>query len=190
MGHDHGLPFELDLGPAWLWLPLLAGVLPVISAALLRPVLPAAVVRARSAVTGLGAAVLLLVLLTGGELALPRQAVAATVLGAFLAVVAGRLSRAGHTPWPAKAATRLAPLVVLGTTAGAAVLLLTAVLGPAADAQPAVRAGLLIGLLGLTWLGLARPRARTVRLGVHGTGWLLANLVLGATTAGALTALP
>jgi hypothetical protein len=184
--HDHGpgLSFASTTGSAWLWVLVLAGMVTVTSTVLLAPVVPVPR-HARLAAAAAAGGVVLLLLMLAPELDLPRPAVALLAATTGFAAAAARYPRDAPGPAWVRAAGRVAQLVVAAATAGAGVELARAWSGAA---TVPLQTGLFLGLVGLSWLVVCRPRSRPVAVALHGAGWLLANAVLGAATVTALAA--
>ena len=193
--HDHHtLVLDATTGPGWLWVVVLAGVLTVSAAALLRTVLPAAVRRAEPVLGAVAFGVGLLVLLLAPGTLLPRPVVGAAVLTTAVAVgchLAGSRRPAGSPPpaWSVPLRLLALPVALAAAVGAVAVPAVTWAVGTT-DLGPAVSSGLFAGALGLAWLALSDPRSRAVTVLAHVSGWVLAHAVLGASTVAAIAALP
>jgi Family of unknown function (DUF6239) len=180
--HDHTPVFAATTGSQWLWVVLLAGVVVVAASALIRPVVPELVATARLPVALTAGAVGLVLLLLVPATTLPHQVVGLLVVALVVPVVGSRPGLR-HRPW---IAARTAPwtVAVAAGASGGHLIAAWAGAGPGA-----VHAAMLLGLVGLSWSVLCKPRSRTSTAAVHATGWLMGTAVLGATTIAATAAL-
>lgn len=199
--HDHVTTFSVTTGPDWLRVVLMAGVILVAAAAMLRPFVTVAGRTAQLAVTIAAAGVVLVLLLLADGLDMPQPAVVVVLI--FLAVPLAMARHRGTDLRPgggapmALHAREVAPWVVLLATVVVAVELTRAWLGAGGPGGVApqvteqlVHTGLLIGVVGLSWLVLCRPRAPWLASTVDVAAWVLANLVLAGTTVVAVAGIP
>ena len=184
--HDHTLVPASTTGPGWLWVLVLAGVVTVTAATLLRTVLPGGGRGVQPALAAAAFALGLLVLVLTPATVLPLPLVGAAVL-LTAAAVGCHLARARRPTGPLRL---LAPPLALAAVAGTVAVPAAAWATGTTDLGPAVSSALFTGVVGLVWLALWEPRSRMPALLAHAAGWVLAPVVLGATTAVALAALP
>lgn len=195
--HGHG-GHELGIAPVagtgWLQLLLVVGAQVVVAQALLRPFLPALARPERLVVTGAAAVVVVLSLLGDGIDAPPQAAPAALVAVAVPLFAAHRPDRPMSV-----LAGRAAPAVVLAAAVAAAVELVRAALAAGAPSEVLVRTGVLVGVVGLSWLVLCRsaphgspPHRAALRTAtaVHVLGLALGHAVLAGTALLAVTGAP
>jgi hypothetical protein len=189
--HDHGLEIPV-LAPAhWLWLPLIGGAVVVTGAALLRTVVPAQIRPLDPVVGAFALGTGLLVLLLAPDTVLPRPLVGVLVLGTATAVAATRaLATSGGSGRLRPAQLLAPPLVVAALAAAVAVMIGASGTPPAGEPSSAVTAGLFVGIAGMVWVPLWHPRTGPGAALRVVSSWALAHVVLGATTAAALSALP
>ena len=189
--HEHiPITFAFTTGPDAVRLLVIGGVLLVTAAAFVRPFV-ALGRAAQQAITVVAGTVLLLLLLIAGELDMPQQGVVALLAAAAvpLAVVRHR----DGTTTPLTRLLRPAAPWVAGAAGTLAAVELARVLGAADPASTLrlVHTSIGVGLVGLSWLMLARPaRATTANAVTDVGGWLLGNVVLAGAVAVAVLGLP
>lgn len=173
--HDHGFDIGFSVGSLGLRLALLCIVTVVAAYALLKPFLAGQLdENPRWFTVTTGSGVLVALLLSSGPTVSRQLLVMLLAAGAVPIYVTYR--RAYDMP---AMVCRAAPVVLTMAGAGAAVLFARGVL---AGAGPATfYDGLMLALVGLSWLVLCRHRARTAGVLSAAGGWLLAS----ATVAGA-----
>ena len=180
--HDHLVTFSVTTGSLWLRVLLVVGALTVAAFGQLWPFFAeqsrATVLSVTAAAAGAG----LVQLLLADGLDVPSQAAVPLLAGLVLPIVAirARVPRlAAHARW-------IAPWVLV-SAAAAGTEFASAWLG--SDAQDrALHTGLVIALVGLSWLTLCRTRTRFATVSVGTVGWLLGAAVVAATGQAALLA--
>jgi hypothetical protein len=177
--HDHGLDIGVSIGSLGLRVVMLGVVLAVAGFALLRPFLAGQLdVRPHWVTTAAGAGVLV-VLLLGIGTTMPSQLLVLLIAAAAVPVFAT------YRQVP-RVVQRAAPGVLALAGLGAAVWFARSLAG----AGPAgLSDGLLLALIGLSWLVLCRFRSRSAGLVSAAGGWLLASAAVAGAGQLAMLAL-
>jgi hypothetical protein len=178
-GHDHTFgDVPVVVGPLVLRVTLLVAVFAVAGFAMLRAFLgePG---RTTAAVVAVSAATaVLLEYMLGGVLEIPQQA--AVLVLAFVAVpVFLAFARTPGAEVAGQYARRAAPVIIAGTAIAAMVEFVRAVLSTWAAGATMLNTGIVLALVGLSWLTVELPRSR-VATAVH----LVAGALGMATIAG------
>lgn len=190
--HDHLITFSGTTGTLWLQVAFLGSVLVVVAFVLLKPFADVSGDRVRVAVTATAAAAGYLTLLLADGIDLSKQVILLLLIGLSAPVLFTTL----HGRWPGRVVRslhRAAPLVLLVAAAGCGTEFARAWIPGFTVREVEVgvllHTGLAVGLVGLSWVALCRPKPHIVGLGTHILGWVLANAVLGGLTHAALLAI-
>lgn len=178
--HGHQLDLGVSFGSLGLRVVLLGVVIAVAGYALLRPFLAEQLdVSPRWVTAAAGSGVLVAMLLSTGT-SVPRQVVVLMLAAAAVPVYVA------YRPSAPEVLRRAAPVMVALAGVGAAVLFARGLLdGAGPGAVPVLYDGLLLALVGLSWLVLCRPSARLTSVG----GWLLATAAVAGAGHVAMLAL-
>lgn len=170
--HEHSLDLGISVGSLGLRVLMLGVVIAVAGYALLRPFVAGQVEVDPRWVTGAAASGVLVALLLSTGTTVPRQVVVLMLAAAAVPVYV--TVRPDSPDW----LRRAAPFVLAAAGLGAAVLFVRGLMdGAGQAASGGLNDGLLLALVGLSWLVLCRPSNRLTGVG----GWLLASAaVLGA----------
>lgn len=182
--HDHLVTFSVTTGSLWLRVLLVAGALTVAAFGQLRPFFAEQSRATGFSVAAVAAGAGLVQLLLADGLDVPPQAAVPLLAGLVLPIVAIRSRDSGL----AVHARRIAPWVLVSAAAGAGTEFARAWLGFGAQ-DTALHTGLVVALVGLSWLTLCQPRTRYARASVGAVGWLLGTAVVAVTAQVALLAL-
>ncbi len=178
-GHDHTMSdVPVVLGPLVLRVALLIAVFGVAGFAMLRAFLgkPGRTTAAVVAVTA--ATAVLLEYMLGGVLEIPQQA--AVLVLAFVAVpVFLAFARSPGAEVASQYARRAAPVIIAGAAFAAMVEFVRAMLSTWAAGATMLNTGIVLALVGLSWLTVELPRSRVATM-VH----LVAGMLGIATVAG------
>jgi hypothetical protein len=173
------LTVPFSLGPGALRALVVLALIELASFALLRPFLSEPDRRAVLALTGVAGGAALLVLLLADSLDVSARG--AVLLLAVVAVPVAVALRGSPSSGRVDALLRsAAPGVLLVAAAGVGVELVRAwLLVPGPEAEKALHTALIVGIVGLSWLTLCRPRAARLRAGVHAVSALLGTGIAG-----------
>lgn len=174
--HDHDLDLGVSVGPLGLRVLMLGVVIVVAGFALLRPFLAGQLDENPRWVTATAASGVLAALMLSTGPTVPRQVVVLMLAAAAVPVYVS------YRPSAPAMLRRVAPFVLAAAGAGAAVLFSRGLLaGAGQSAAGLLYDGLLLTLVGLSWLVLCRYRTRLAGVLSATGGWLLATAAVAGS---------